>query len=58
MVLSLVPPLALPPQTGKKSYEARLTGAGIGAMNGGGVGYYMETKEAKPRQQLENTGKG
>ena len=33
-----------------------LKGAGIGAIAGGGVGYYMDTQEAKLRQRLENTG--
>jgi outer membrane protein OmpA-like peptidoglycan-associated protein len=36
--------------------ERALAGAGIGAIAGGGVGYYMDTQEAKLRQQLENTG--
>ena len=30
--------------------------AGIGAIAGGGVGYYMDTQEAKLRQQLRSTG--
>jgi outer membrane protein OmpA-like peptidoglycan-associated protein len=33
-----------------------LKGAGIGAIAGGGVGYYMDVQEAKLRQQLEHTG--
>jgi outer membrane protein OmpA-like peptidoglycan-associated protein len=33
-----------------------LKDAGIGAIAGGGVGYYMDTQEAKLRQRLENTG--
>jgi outer membrane protein OmpA-like peptidoglycan-associated protein len=36
--------------------ERALKGAGIGAIAGGGVGYYMDVQEAKLRQQLENTG--
>lgn len=41
----------------KKSRKERaLKGAGIGAIAGGGVGYYMDVQEAKLRQQLENTG--
>jgi outer membrane protein OmpA-like peptidoglycan-associated protein len=36
--------------------ERALAGAGIGAIAGGGVGYYMDTQEVKLRQQLENTG--
>ncbi len=33
-----------------------LRDAGIGAIVGGGVGYYMDTQEAKLRKQLRNTG--
>jgi outer membrane protein OmpA-like peptidoglycan-associated protein len=33
-----------------------LQGAGIGAIAGGGVGYYMDTQEAKLRKQLRNSG--
>ena len=33
-----------------------LRDAGVGAIIGGGVGYYMDTQEAKLRQQLRNTG--
>ena len=33
-----------------------LRDAGIGAIAGGGVGYYMDTQEAKLRQQLRSTG--
>jgi outer membrane protein OmpA-like peptidoglycan-associated protein len=40
----------------KKRKERMLKGAGIGAIAGGGVGYYMDVQEAKLRQQLENTG--
>lgn len=40
----------------KDRMERALAGAGIGAIAGGGVGYYMDTQEAKLRQQLENTG--
>ena len=41
----------------KKNRKARLLkGAGIGAIAGGGVGYYMDVQEAKLRQRLENTG--
>lgn len=36
--------------------KAVLMGAGIGAIAGGGVGYYMDVQEAKLRQELENTG--
>jgi outer membrane protein OmpA-like peptidoglycan-associated protein len=41
----------------KKDRKKRaLRGAGIGAITGGGVGYYMDVQEAKLRQRLENTG--
>ena len=40
----------------KDRKERALKGAGIGAIAGGGVGYYMDVQEAKLRQQLENTG--
>ena len=33
-----------------------LKAAGIGAIAGGGVGYYMDTQEAKLRQQLGDSG--
>jgi outer membrane protein OmpA-like peptidoglycan-associated protein len=33
-----------------------LVGAGIGAIAGGGTGYYMDVQEAKLRQKLEGTG--
>ncbi len=36
--------------------KAALIGAGIGALAGGGIGYYMDTQEAKLRQELEATG--
>ena len=36
--------------------ERALIGAGIGALAGGGIGYYMDVQEAKLRQQLEGTG--
>ena len=36
--------------------RAILKAAGIGAIAGGGVGYYMDTQEAKLRKQLRNTG--
>ena len=43
----------------KNSDERRkrmLRDAGIGAIVGGGVGYYMDTQEAKLRKQLRSTG--
>ena len=33
-----------------------LVGAGVGAVAGGGAGYYMDVQEAKLRQKLEGTG--
>jgi outer membrane protein OmpA-like peptidoglycan-associated protein len=36
--------------------ENALIGAGVGAMAGGGVGYYMDVQEKKLRDQLEGTG--
>jgi len=33
-----------------------LQAAGIGAIAGGGIGYYMDTQEAKLRKTLRNTG--
>ncbi len=33
-----------------------LIGAGVGALAGGGVGYYMDRQEMKLRQRLEGTG--
>ncbi|MBT8077540.1 MAG: OmpA family protein [Gammaproteobacteria bacterium] len=36
--------------------QRALIGAGVGALAGGAVGYYMDRQEAKLRAQLENTG--
>ena len=36
--------------------EGALIGGGIGAIAGGGAGYYMDVQEAKLRQKLEGTG--
>lgn len=36
--------------------KSTLIGAGIGALTGGGIGYYMDVQETKLRQQLEATG--
>ena len=36
--------------------KAMLKAAGIGAIAGGGVGYYMDTQEARLRKQLRATG--
>ena len=40
----------------KERKERALKGAGIGAIAGGGTGYYMDVQEAKLRKSLENTG--
>lgn len=45
--------------TGDDSLERKqhaLIAAGIGALAGGGVGYYMDVQEAKLRQELEGSG--
>ena len=45
--------------TGDDAVDRRkraLIGAGIGALAGGGVGYYMDVQEAKLRQKMEGTG--
>lgn len=43
-------------KSSKDRKKAMLTAAGVGAIAGGGVGYYMDTQEAKLRQQLGDTG--
>lgn len=43
-------------KSSKKRKKAMLKAAGIGAIAGGGVGYYMDTQEAKLRKQLRSTG--
>ena len=40
----------------KDRMERALVGAGIGAIAGGGVGYYMDVQEAKLRKKLRGTG--
>jgi outer membrane protein OmpA-like peptidoglycan-associated protein len=44
--------------TASKGHRAQnaLIGGAIGAIAGGGVGYYMDVQEAKLRQKLEGTG--
>ncbi len=44
--------------TARKGNRAQnaLIGGGIGAIAGGGVGYYMDVQDAKLRQKLEGTG--
>lgn len=39
-----------------KRKQHALKGAGIGAIAGGGVGYYMDVQETKLREKLQNTG--
>ena len=43
-------------KSSKKRKKAMLKAAGIGAIAGGGVGYYMDSQEAKLRKQLRSTG--
>lgn len=40
----------------KDARRGALIGAGVGAAAGAGIGYYMDTQEAKLRQRLQNTG--
>ena len=45
--------------SGDDSVERRqraLIGAGVGALAGGSIGYYMDRQELKLRQELEGTG--
>lgn len=43
-------------KSGSDRNKRLLRDAGIGAIVGGGVGYYMDTQEAKLRKQLRSTG--
>jgi len=43
-------------KSSKERNKRMLRDAGIGAIAGGGVGYYMDTQEAKLRKQLRGTG--
>ncbi|MFT5219812.1 MAG: outer membrane protein OmpA-like peptidoglycan-associated protein [Planctomycetota bacterium] len=43
-------------ESSKKRKESMLKAAGIGAIAGGGVGYYMDSQEAKLRRTLRSTG--
>jgi len=43
-------------ESSKKRKKRMLEAAGIGAIAGGGVGYYMDTQEARLRKQLRDTG--
>lgn len=43
-------------KSSRERNQRMLRDAGIGAIAGGGVGYYMDTQEAKLRQQLRSTG--
>jgi outer membrane protein OmpA-like peptidoglycan-associated protein len=40
----------------KKRQKRMLEAAGVGAIAGGGIGYYMDTQEAKLRKTLRETG--
>lgn len=48
--------LANKDKKGSDRNKRLLRDAGIGALIGGGVGYYMDTQEAKLRKQLRSTG--
>lgn len=41
---------------GGSARKRALIGAGIGALTGAGIGYYMDVQQAKLRQQLQGTG--
>ncbi len=41
---------------GRERRKRALIGAGVGALAGGGVGYYMDVQEAKLRRQLKDSG--
>ena len=43
-------------ESSKKRKKRMLQAAGIGAIAGGGIGYYMDSQEAKLRKTLRNTG--
>lgn len=43
-------------ESSKKRQKRMLQAAGIGAIAGGGIGYYMDTQEAKLRKTLRGTG--
>jgi len=43
-------------KSSKERNKRMLRDAGIGAITGGGVGYYMDTQEAKLRKQLRGSG--
>lgn len=48
--------LANKDESSSERKKRMLRDAGIGAIAGGGVGYYMDTQEAKLRKQLRSTG--
>jgi len=48
--------LANKDKSSKERNQRMLRDAGIGAVVGGGVGYYMDTQEAELRKQLRSTG--
>ena len=48
--------LANKDKSSRERNQRLLRDAGIGAIVGGGVGYYMDTQEAKLRKQLRGTG--
>ena len=48
--------LASRDKSSKERQKRMLAAAGVGAIAGGGVGYYMDSQEAKLRKQLRETG--
>jgi outer membrane protein OmpA-like peptidoglycan-associated protein len=48
--------LANKDESSKKRKKRMLQAAGVGAIAGGGVGYYMDSQEAKLRKTLRDTG--
>ena len=48
--------LANKDESSKERKKRMLLAAGVGAIAGGGVGYYMDTQEAKLRKTLRSTG--
>lgn len=55
-VAALVAYIANRDESSKERQKRMLAAAGVGAIAGGGVGYYMDSQEAKLRKQLRETG--
>jgi outer membrane protein OmpA-like peptidoglycan-associated protein len=45
-------------ESSKQSLRRAATGAGVGELAGGSVGYYMDVQESKLREQLDGSGVG